>query len=75
MKVKDLIRELQKYDPETLVLVSGYEGGFQSKINVGKYDVHRCDHFYFGDYEEWDEYNKGSEPEEPYEEAICVERE
>jgi len=27
MKVKDLIEKLQRYDPETMVVVNGYEGG------------------------------------------------
>lgn len=27
MKVKELIKELQQYDPEQLVVVNGYEGG------------------------------------------------
>lgn len=28
--VGDLIQDLQQYDPEALVLVNGYEGGFQA---------------------------------------------
>ena len=28
MKVKELIEELQKFDPETIVVVDGYETGF-----------------------------------------------
>jgi hypothetical protein len=27
MKVKELIQKLQEYDPETMVVVNGYEGG------------------------------------------------
>ena len=27
MKVKELIQRLQEYDPETMVVVHGYEGG------------------------------------------------
>lgn len=27
MKVKHLIEKLQRYDPETMVVVNGYEGG------------------------------------------------
>ena len=34
MKVKDLIAELQKYDQEMLVVVNGYEGGFDSISKV-----------------------------------------
>jgi hypothetical protein len=28
MKVKELIKELQKHDPEKMVVVAGYEGGY-----------------------------------------------
>jgi hypothetical protein len=30
MKVKELIEKLQKFDPELLVVVDGYEGGVDS---------------------------------------------
>ena len=29
MKVKELIEQLQKFDPETRVVTHGYEGGYQ----------------------------------------------
>ena len=56
MKVKELIGQLQKFDPELLVMVQGYEGGIDApekpyqtpiRLNVneewyyGKHEVHR----------------------------------
>ena len=38
MKVKELIEELQKLDPELLVVVRGYEGGVNEASNI-----HLCD--------------------------------
>ena len=75
MKVKDLIRELQKYNPEELVLVSGYEGGFESGIRVRVIDVHEQSGIsVFGNYGEWEAYDKRTEPEEKFVVAIFVER-
>ena len=34
MKVKELIQELQKLDPELLVVVRGYEGGVDEANNI-----------------------------------------
>jgi hypothetical protein len=34
MKVKELIQELQKLDPELLVVVRGYEGGVDEVNNI-----------------------------------------
>jgi hypothetical protein len=34
MKIKDLILELQKHDPESLVVVNGYEGGVEEVETV-----------------------------------------
>lgn len=34
MNVGQLINELQKYDPETMVVKAGYEGGFDEIIGV-----------------------------------------
>jgi hypothetical protein len=36
MKVKELIKLLQQFDPNTEVVVSGYEGGFTSGIIVNE---------------------------------------
>lgn len=55
MKIKDLIEKLSKYDPETLVMVEGYEAGvdypgepYETPIRLnqndewfyGKHEVH-----------------------------------
>ena len=39
MKVKDLIQELQKLDPETLVVVAGYEGGVDEVKSLTQYKI------------------------------------
>ena len=53
MKVKDLIQELQKLDPELLVVVAGYEGGVDELKNITQYkielDAHK-DWAFFGDH-------------------------
>lgn len=53
MKVKDLIQELQKLDPELLVVVAGYEGGVDEVKNITQYkielDAHK-DWAFFGDH-------------------------
>jgi hypothetical protein len=54
MKVKELIVELQKLDPETLVLVDGYEGGYTNPYTADQIEV--CGPFdrawYYGEYED-----------------------
>lgn len=53
MKVKDLIQELQKLDPELLVVVAGYEGGVDEVKNLTQYkielDAHK-DWAFYGDH-------------------------
>jgi hypothetical protein len=39
MKIKDLIAELQKHDPEMQVVRSGYEGGVEFVSRVLCYEV------------------------------------
>ena len=39
MKVKDLIQELQKLDPELLVVVAEYEGGVDEVKNITQYKI------------------------------------
>ena len=57
MKVKELIKELQKHDPEIMVVVAGYEGGYDEISGVGeirlKYNAHT--EWYYGKHEEDDE--------------------
>lgn len=54
MKVKELIKILQKLDPEILVLVDGYEGGYA--IPVGTKQIEVCGPFkrewYYGEYDD-----------------------
>lgn len=39
MNVKDLIEKLSQYNPETLVVVSGYEGGVTETFVVSENEV------------------------------------
>lgn len=39
MKIKDLIKELQKHDPEMQVVRSGYEGGVEFVSKLQSYEV------------------------------------
>ena len=52
MKAKELIEILEKLDPETLVLVDGYEGGYA--VPVGTKHIEVCGPFkrewYYGEY-------------------------
>jgi len=53
MKVKDLIQELQKLDPELLVVVAGYEGGVDELKNITQYKIELNaykDWAFFGDH-------------------------
>jgi hypothetical protein len=54
MKVKELIEILQKLDPETLVLVDGYEGGYA--VPIGTKQIEVCGPFerewYYGEYDD-----------------------
>jgi len=53
MKVKELIEKLQSFDPELMVIVSGYEGGvdevkYAANVKI-KLDVHT--EWYYGKHE------------------------
>jgi hypothetical protein len=54
MKVKELIELLQKLDPDTIVLVDGYEGGYA--VPVGTKQIEVCGPFkrewYYGEYDD-----------------------
>ena len=39
MKVQQLIEELQNYNPETIVVVSGYEDGVDTVANVSQVNI------------------------------------
>jgi hypothetical protein len=57
MKVKELIEILQKEDPETLVLVDGYEGGYASIDSICEKYVGepRVREWYYGEYDNYKE--------------------
>ena len=53
MKVKELIKKLESFDPELMVIVSGYEGGvdevkYAANVKI-KLDVHT--EWYYGEHE------------------------
>jgi len=56
MQVKDLIEELQKYDPETVLVTPGYEGGLDYVRQVEEIimALNVNDAWYYGDHEEVD---------------------
>jgi hypothetical protein len=39
MKIKDLIKELQKHDPEMQVIRNGYEGGVEFVAHLHCYEI------------------------------------
>lgn len=55
MTVKELIEQLQKEDPNKLVLVSGYEGGYDSLQEVRQVRVKHCpsENWWDGEYEDY----------------------
>ena len=56
MKVKNLIEELQKYDPDTRVVRPGYEGGYQDVTHISEYELALNVHteWYYGPHEDPD---------------------
>lgn len=55
MKVKEVIAELQTRNPEALVVVHGYEGGYNDVINIHAMDIvpnAGQEHSFYGEYEE-----------------------
>ena len=62
MKVKELIDVLQKLDPETLIVVDGYEGdydvpkGAEQIYVTGPHETH----WYYGDYKDCPEDKPGA---------------
>ena len=55
MKVKELIKELSKLDPNLNVYISGYEGGYKDITVVAKdrmvRDYHNPDEWWYGSHE------------------------
>ena len=63
MKVKELIEQLQKFDPETRVVRPGYEGGYQDVSESFEMELALFVHseWYYGPHEDVataDHYNK-----------------
>ena len=54
MNVGELIDALKAFDPSDLVLVSGYEGGYESGVAVSKKTVMERKFAYHGDYDDYD---------------------
>ena len=61
MKVKDLIEELHKLDPELMVVRGGYEGGVTeiNSLEVIKIKLNYHSVWYYGEHEE--SYREGDE--------------
>jgi hypothetical protein len=57
MKAKELIEVLQKLDPETLVLVDGYEGGYTELNSIREQEVGApiVREWYYGEYDNYKE--------------------
>ena len=55
MTVKELIQELQKHNPDKMVLVSGYEEGYEELKRVHEIKVHYVptDKFWQGEYRDF----------------------
>lgn len=47
VKVKELIVELSRFDPEAIVVVNGYEGGYTEDIGISEKEI------YLNVYDEW----------------------
>lgn len=53
MKVKDLIAQLQTYDPDIMVVVSGYEGGVEEAWGTSEHTIalNVNEDWYYGSHE------------------------
>ena len=53
MKVRELIEELQRHDPETRVVVNGYEGGYDdvSCVDEIRLNLNANTAWYYGKHE------------------------
>jgi len=68
MKIKELIEKLQQFDPELMVVVDGYEGGYDDPIvgPVKKLKLNANEEWYYGNHE-WSKTDEGVE-------ALLIER-
>lgn len=55
MTIAELIEKLKEHPPETLVLVSGYEGNYDPLNEVRHIMVHHepTEHYWDGDWTDW----------------------
>lgn len=60
MKVKDLIAELQQFNPDLMVVVSGYEGGVEEAQATSEHTIAlNCNEsWYYGPHEMIDKYDQ-----------------
>ena len=60
MKVKDLIAQLQTYDPDLMVVVSGYEGGVEEAGHTSEHTIalNVNESWYYGPHEMIDKYDQ-----------------
>ena len=73
MNVGELISKLKEFDPSTLLLVSGYEGCYESGIVVFKCIVVKHETAYHGDYDDYEDYFSEDESVDSVE-AVVVAR-
>ena len=54
MKIKQLIEQLQQFDPEAMAVVSGYEGGYNEISDAGaiRLKLNANDEWYYGKHEQ-----------------------
>jgi len=60
LTVGELIKQLKKFDPETMVVVCGYEGGYKDGLILSTISIvlNVYDKWYYGPHKECDETNK-----------------
>lgn len=75
MKVKELIEKLKEFDPDTLVMVEGYEGGLDTPKTIYSAPVVLNANFewYYGKHEEYRE--RKHSPHRPDCMAVIIPRE
>lgn len=73
MTVGELIIELQKFDPQTMIVVSGYEGGYTENVGIFEKEIYLnvFDECYYGHH--GDEFDASYRKKEtPYEKVNAV---
>jgi len=72
MTVGELIGKLKEFDPSTLLLVSGYEGNYESGVVVSKRAVMKYELAYHGDYDDYDTFFSEGEDVSPVEAVVIA---